>query len=64
MEELAKQILMWRNIKKNFYGLQTYPEYNSLEEELDDLNVFMKELRNSIHIQLGRWKQKQNQNKK
>ena len=55
---------MQRNIKKNFYGLQTYPEYNSLEEELDDLNVFMKELKNSIHIQLGRWKQKQNQNKK
>ena len=52
MEELAKQILMWRNIRKNFHG--TYPEYNSLEEELEDLNIFMKELQNGIHIELGK----------
>lgn len=57
MEELAKQILMWRNIKKNFYG--TYPEYNSLEDEIEDLNIFMKELQNSIHIELGKQKRKQ-----
>lgn len=57
MEELAKSISMWRNIKKNFYG--SYPEYNSLEEELEDLNIFMKELQNGIHIELGKQKRKQ-----
>ena len=57
MEEVAEIILMWRNIRKNFYG--SYPEYNSLEEELEDLNIFMKELQNGIHIELGKQKRKQ-----
>lgn len=61
MEDVAKSILMWRNIKKNFFG--TYPEYNSLEEELEDLNIFIEELQHGINIELGKQKRKQNKNK-
>lgn len=55
MEELAKQILMWRNIRKKFFndmGFQINLTYNSLEEELEDLIMFMEELQHGIHIQL------------
>ena len=59
MEDVAESILMWRNIKKNFYG--TYPEYNSLEEELEDLNIFIEELHHGINIEIGKQKRKQKQ---
>ena len=56
MEDVAESILMWRNIKKFFFG--TYPEYNSLEEELEDLTIFIEELHHGINIEIGKQKQK------
>ena len=59
MGEISKQILMWRNIRKKFYndmGFQINSTYNSLEEELDDLIIFMEQLQNGINIQFGKQK--------
>lgn len=57
MEEVAEKILMWRNIRNKFLndmGLQINLTYNSLEEELEDLIIFMEELQHGINIELGK----------
>lgn len=57
MKEVAEIILMWRNIRNKFLndmGLQINLTYNSLEEELEDLIIFMEELQHGINIELGK----------